>query len=71
MTDHTSTTQLIVIRSKEEYLKTLKASAEMYLYDLREELSFCKGHHFISEIPEPVLIKIEELAKVLDDYLKP
>ena len=70
MTELTSTTQLIIIRSKEEYLKTLKASAEMYLYDLREELSFCKGHQFMSEIPESIQVKIWELTKVIDDHFK-
>ena len=42
----------------------------MYLYDLREELSFCKGHQFMSEIPESIQVKIWELTKVIDDHFK-
>jgi len=60
----------VIIRSTEEYRKNLKAAAGMYLYDLREELSYCKGHQFISEIPEPVLIKIDELMKAIDNHRK-
>lgn len=70
MTDHISTTQLIGIKSTEEYRKNLKAGAEMYLHDLHEELEYCKGHQFISEIPESILIKIDELAKAIEHHHK-
>ncbi len=68
MTDHISTTQLICIKSTEEYRKNLRAAAAMYLHDLHEELGYCKGHQFISEIPESILIKIDELVKAIEHH---
>lgn len=59
-----------IIRSTEEYRKNLKAAAGMYLYELREELSYCDGHQFISEIPKSLLGKINELIHAIDDHRK-
>ncbi len=42
----------------------------MYLYELREELTYCEGHQFTSQIPESILNKIDELIKAIDDYRK-
>jgi predicted RNase H-like HicB family nuclease len=70
MTEHISTTQLIRIKSTEEYRKNLKAAAEMYLHDLHEEFEYCKGHQFKSQIPESILIKIEELTKAIEHHHK-
>jgi len=70
MTDPSLSAQLIVIRSTEEYRKVLQSAAEMYLYDLNEELLYCEDHSFVSEIPESVLIKIRELAKAVANHLK-
>ena len=42
----------------------------MYLYDLREELLYCEGHSFVSEMPDPVRVKIKELAQDIDTHLK-
>jgi hypothetical protein len=70
MTDSSPSASHTIVRSTEEYRKNLKAAAGMYLYELREELSYCKGHQFISEIPESILIKIDELIKAIDDHRK-
>ena len=60
----------LILHSTEEYRKAMKDAADIYLYDLREELWYCKGHQFLSQIPEHLHQKIDELIKAIDDHRK-